>query len=222
MSFHDYCSSNASTDPAGCSATEQRVVANALRRSAVTGNALLLSEFGATDDLSDLRRLVADADSNQVSWIEWAYCGCGDPTGTIPPSIEGLVSNARLAGIGSNVDEAKLAVLAEPYPRLTSGTPSSYSFDPNTHIFTFRFSTRSPSGREFGAGSCSAVVLPPFQFPHGYVVTATGATVTSKHDAGLLTVSQTGSSPHAVTVEIRPGTGGATAPANPASFAACT
>ena len=95
------------TDPSGCSADEQQVLTNALRRSAVAGNALMLTEFGATDDLSDLGRIVADADSDQISWIEWAYCGCGDPTGTIPPSIEGLVSNPRLAGTGSNVDAAK-------------------------------------------------------------------------------------------------------------------
>ena len=222
MSFHDYCLSNASADPVGCTATEKRVVANALDRSTATGNALLLSEFGSTDDLTDLARVMSDADSNQISWIEWAYCGCEDPTGTIPPSIEGLVSDPQVAGTGSNVDAAKLAVLAEPYPRIISGTPTSYSFDLKSHTFDFTYSTASPGGKAFASGSCTAVVIPPFQFPNGYVVSVTGARVTSAPDAGVLTVAQTGPGIHSVSLEIRPGTRGTTTTPDPASMTDCT
>jgi endoglycosylceramidase len=220
MSFHDYCSKTAA-DGACSGDTEQRVLANALARSAATGDALLMTEFGATDDLTELGQLVADADTDQMSWIEWAYCGCGDPTGTIPPSIEGLVYNPRLAGSGTNVDQAKLEVLAEPYPRVVSGTPVSYGFDLRSHTFSFRYTTRSPDSRDFEPGSCTAVVIPPFQFPHGYDVTVTGARVTSAVDSGVLTVSQTGGSVHQVTVVITPGEGSSTTTPDPASVTRC-
>ena len=211
MSFHDYCLSSAATNTPACSRSEQLVISNALARSSSSGSALLLSEFGATDDLTDLSRVVTDADSHQISWIEWAYCGCDDPTGTIPPSIEGLVSNPGLPGSGANVDGAKLAILAEPYPRLVSGTPLSYSFDLTSHNFALRYATRSPSGQRFGAGSCTAVVVPPFQFPHGYVVSVRGARVTSAADAGVVTLAQSGSVVHPVSVEISPADGRSTA-----------
>ncbi len=221
MSFHDYCGSNAATNAASCSRSEQLVLDNALARSASTANALLLSEFGATDYLPDIARVIGDADSQQISWIEWAYCGCDDPTGTIPPSTEGLVANPRLPGTGANVNESKLAVLAEPYPRLVAGTPVSYSFDARSHTFTLVFTTRSPAGHDFGAGACSAVVLPPIQYPHGYEVEVSGARVSSPPVAGVLMLAQVGASVHTVRLEVRPGTKGRTAPPVAADLEAC-
>jgi len=222
MSFHDYCLSDPRTDAVACRDSEQLVISNALARSASTGSALLLSEFGATDDLTDLRRVMTDADARQISWIEWAYCGCDDPTGTIPSSIEGLVSDPRLAGTGTNVNGAKLAVLAEPYPRLVSGTPTAYSFDPVSHVFSLSYATRGPSGTTFGAGSCSAVVVPPFQFPHGYAVIVSGARVTSAPGAGVLTLAQLNTTARAVHVEIRPAHGRPAAVPRAGALAGCT
>jgi len=220
MSFHDYCLADAATHEASCLRSDQLVVSNALARSSSTGSALLLSEFGATDDLTDLDHVVSTADAHQIPWIEWAYCGCDDPTGTIPPATEGLVSNPRLPGTGTNVDAAKLAVLAEPYPRVVAGTPASYSFDLVTHTFRFAYSTRGPSGRSFTSGSCTAVVIPAFQFPDGYVVTAQGARVTSAPGAGVLTLAQLG---HAasVTVEVRPAASGHTLTPSAESVSSC-
>ena len=228
MSFHDYCLSDAVTHEASCTRSEELVIANALARSASTGNALLMSEFGSTDDLADLGRVVSDADSHQIPWIDWAYCGCDDPTGTIPPAIEALVSNPRLPATGANVDEAKLAVLAEPYPRVVAGTPSSYSFDLVTHTFRLAYTTRSPSGRAFGAGSCTAVVIPAFQYRHGYVAEVQGARVTSPPGAGVLTLAQSTQSTQSnsavgiVTIEIRPVANGRTTTPEEASISACT
>jgi endoglycosylceramidase len=221
MSFHDYCSSDASTHPVLCAQAEQQVIRNALARSALTGSALLLSEFGATNNLDDLSRIVSDADSSQISWIEWAYCGCDDPTGTIPASIEGLVSNPKLPGSGSNVDVAKLDVLAEPYPRITSGTPTSYAFDQSSRSFTFQYITHSPDGHAFGSGACTAVVIPAADYPGGYTVSVTGASITSARDAGILTLVQSSSSVQTVSVDVQPSPGGGTARPQLASLASC-
>jgi endoglycosylceramidase len=221
MSFHDYCLQNAATHAAQCRRSEQLVVANALARSATSGSALLLSEFGSTDDLGDLQRVMTDADANELSWIEWAYCGCDDPTGTIPASIEGLVSDPSRPGTGANVNQAKLAVLAEPYPRLVSGTPQSSSFERSSGVFSLTYRTRGPSGRQFGPGSCTAVIVPAVQFPHGYSVVVSGARVTSAPDAGVLTIEQLTKSVRTVTLQVRPARGGSTAPPSSAGLTAC-
>ena len=164
---------------------------------------------------------MADADTDQISWIEWSYCGCGDPTGTIPPSIEGLVSDPRLAGTGANVDTAKLAVLAEPYPRVVSGTPESYSFDLGSHTFESPVHTRSPSGKAFPAGSCTAVVIPPFNFPHGYVVSVTARMVTFERRTPASHLSQTGTGARRHS-RAKARIGSATVAPDPRSLTGCT
>jgi endoglycosylceramidase len=214
MSFHDYCLGNPKTNPAGCAATERKVVANALAHSRSTRVALMMTEFGATDNYVDLRRVVRIADARQLPWIEWAYCGCGDPTGTVPPSTEALVFDPAKPGTGANVNVAKLKVLAEPYPRLVAGTPRSYAFEPGTRLFQLRYSTTGPGGRRFGPGSCTAVVVPPVQYPAGYRVTVNGGRVISRPDAGVLEIESTGRA-RVVTVIVRPGTSGRTADPGP-------
>ncbi|MDA8268558.1 MAG: cellulase family glycosylhydrolase [Actinomycetota bacterium] len=209
MSFHAYCPDPTTTPAATCSAMELRTLVNADAHAAATGNALMLSEFGASNDLADLARVVKAADTAQLPWIEWSYCGCSDPTGTVPASAEGLVTNPALPGTGSNVNHAKLAVLAEPYPRVVAGTPVRYGFDPTTRTFRLEYTTTAPGGRRFGAGACSTVVVPPTAYPTGYSVTVTGARVTSAPGAGVVDVTETAGA-STVTLRIHPATGGRT------------
>jgi endoglycosylceramidase len=220
MSFHDYCAEQAPSHPTQCAALEQVPIENALARSAATGDGLVMSEFGATADLADLRNVVALGDAARLSWAEWAYCGCGDPTSTAPGRAEGLVVNPSLPATGANVNLAKLAVLAEPYPRLISGTPTSYSFTPATRTFDLTYKTTGPGGKVFPAGSCSAVLVPALQYPAGYTVTATGARVTSLPGAGVLTLTSSGPAT-TVTIEITPATGGTTLPPLAQAIAGC-
>jgi endoglycosylceramidase len=189
MSFHDYCLGDKN-----CAASEQKTVNNALAHSRSTGVALLLSEFGASDNYPDLERVVSISDSSQLSWIEWSYCGCDDPTGSIPPSLEGLVDNPRLPGTGTNVDQSKLMVLAEPYARLVAGTPLSYSFDSATGTYRLTYSTVSPAGLQFADGACTAIEIPSIRYPTGYQVTVSGGQVSSPAGSGVLEVTSTVSS----------------------------
>src|SRR5439155_1111277 len=82
--FHDYCLATPnSTDPfdgGACDGFDDDVFANALKHVAATGDAVMLTEFGATQDQGILRRMADRADRNMVSWEEWHYCGCDDPT----------------------------------------------------------------------------------------------------------------------------------------------
>ena len=72
MSFHDYCPTEPATHSRQGATDEALPLENALARSAHTGDALMMTEFGATDDLADLRRVVRLADDHGISWIEWA------------------------------------------------------------------------------------------------------------------------------------------------------
>lgn len=209
MSFHDYCLSASI-----CSTTEQSTVTNALTHSASTGVALLLTEFGATNNYQGLGQLVGLADANQLPWIEWSYCGCKDPTGTIPPNTEGLVVNPKLPATGTNVNEAKLKVLAEPYPTLIAGTPSSYSFDAAADTFQFSYSPTAPSGSKFVSGACTAIEIPSVQYPTGYEVTVDGAHVLSQPDAGVLEIVSTVDS-GTISVTVTPSNDGHTSASGP-------
>jgi endoglycosylceramidase len=211
MSFHDYCLNVAA---ASCGTSEQSTVANALAHATATGVALLLTEFGASDNYQDLGRVVGIADASQLSWIEWSYCGCNDPTGTIPPRVEALVYRPASPGTGTNVNQVKLKVLAEPYPRIVAGTPLSYTFDQSTKTFDLTYGTVGPDGHHFSTGACTAIEIPPVQYPTGYEVSVVGGRVLSTSGAGVLEVGSTGSS-GTVAVTVTPTAHGSTTAAGP-------
>jgi endoglycosylceramidase len=188
MSFHDYCLQATTQNEASCATSENKTVQNALARSESTRDALLLTEFGGSTDEQDVARVVRIADLHQLSWIEWAYCGCDDPTGSIPPSNEGLVHDPRLPATGRNVNLTTLIVLAEPYPRTVAGIPIAYSYDLSNHRFQLTYSTTAPDGHRFGSGDCTTVVVPALQYPHGYSAIVRGGRVVSSRGAGLLQI----------------------------------
>jgi endoglycosylceramidase len=201
MSFHDYCLQSSTSNEVACGSSESATVQNALARSHWTQDALMMTEFGASSDEQDLGRVVGMADEHQLSWTEWQYCGCGDPTGSLPPSEEALVYNPRLPASGGNVDLAKLLVLVEPYPRAVAGTPLTYGYEASNHRFNLVYSTTGPGGRRFGAGYCTNVVVPSVQYPHGYSTVVRGGRVVSPGDSGLLQiVPRPGSSRVSLTV----------------------
>lgn len=191
MSFHDYCISGDLGLPQSgypseaCRVAEQQVFKNAESQSRATGDALLLTEFGATNDLAVIRRLVNDADQYMVGWEYWAYCGCRDPTGS--PMTEGLVIDPAKPLTGSNVRWRKLAVLERPYPQAVAGTPLSFLYHPGDDVFLLSFSTARASGQgTFPAGSETDIFVPRLHYPKGYSVQVTGATPVSAPGAPVL------------------------------------
>ena len=171
----------------GCAPTERKVLANARARSAKTGDALLLTEYGAVDDLAALRRVAGEADAGAVGWTEWAYCGCADPTGAVPPSDEALVLDPARAPSGANVKAAKLRALERPHPMAIAGTPRAYRYDVGHRRFALSYDTRRPSGRgRFGAGARTAVWLPAGR---RWRVRASGARVVSRPGAHVLVLA---------------------------------
>ena len=174
---------------------------NALHQARTGGSALLLTEFGAETNVADLREVVGLADQHGISWLEWAYCACGDPTGS--GQAESLVRNAHRPPRGANLNSSTLRALDEPYPQVVSGTPLTSSFDPATRTFHLRYTTRSPTGRRFGRGARSRIYLPRLQYGSGYHVLVRGGRAVSKPNATVLVIA-TGSHRHAVTVTVRP------------------
>jgi endoglycosylceramidase len=205
FSFHDYCpfDSISTVLDFACPAFNNAVFSNADAVSQRTGDALLMTEFGATNDASILSEVVAGAEQAQVGWLMWSFCGCGDPTGS--PSVEGMVNDAAEAPTGSNVNTAMLDALAVPHPELVAGTPGSYAYNTSTSTFTLTYSTERADGSgAFASGSQTSVAVPAVQYPGGYEVTVSGGRVVST--GGILDIA---SCPGAATVSVtvQPGSG---------------
>jgi endoglycosylceramidase len=191
MSFHDYCIAGNFGLPqsglggTGCDLAEKQVFQNADAHAQSTGDALLLTEFGSTDDLAVIQRLVDDADQHMVGWDYWAYCGCQDPTGS--PQAEPLVNDPSKPPTGSNVRWAKLGVVERPYPQAVAGTPTSFYYDTSSDVFQLSFSTARASGDgSFPGGSETDIYVPASHYPSGYSVQASGAAPISAPGANVL------------------------------------
>jgi endoglycosylceramidase len=203
FSFHDYCPFDAISTVLdfACPSYNSSVFNNADDVSSNTDDALLMTEFGATDDASILSEVVADAASAKVGWLEWAFCDCGDPTTS--SSSEGLVSDP--SDPTGTVNTSMLDALAVPHPDLVSGTPESYGYDTSTSVFTLTYSTERANGTgRFASGSVTSVSVPAVQYPSGYQVAVTGGSVVSA--GGVLEVA---SCPGvtSVSVTVSPGSG---------------
>jgi endoglycosylceramidase len=191
FSFHDYCILEPETGSnLGCDGFDDLVFANAERQSLRTGDALMLTEFGATDDADNNRAMAARADRTRMSWMWWHYCSCDDPTTTGPGDKQALVDDPRKAPQGANLRPGKLDLFARPYPRVVAGTPRSWSWDAATKTFRLRFTNvRAGGGGEFARYARSEVVLPARQFPDGYAVSAKDAVVRSAPGAQMLALA---------------------------------
>lgn len=193
LSFHDYCGTSAIADQYGvqCDALDGRTFDNADAEVQATGVTPLLTEFGATDDQATLRGVTRIAMQQMVGWQFWAYCGCEDPTTTGPGTKQALVVDPAKAPRGKNVDRSKLRQLAVPHPLRVAGTPTSYRFDWDRHVFKLRYDTARVEGSgRFGAGSRTTVAVPGLQFPGGYAVRVDGARVVSRPGARTLVLAQ--------------------------------
>jgi endoglycosylceramidase len=191
FAFHDYCLSQPATGTSAvCTTADNLVFAHALARAASSQDGLLMTEFGATRNTAYLTQMVARADRDMVPWLEWAYCGCQDPTTTGPGSEQAIVINPAKPPTGSNLVLPTLRALVEPYPQVIAGTPLSWSFDPTTRRFTLRFSTvRTGTRGRFPPGSITKIAAPGLVYGGHYAVRVVGGEVVSKHGASSLKVA---------------------------------
>jgi endoglycosylceramidase len=191
MSFHDYClSAGADNSNAGCDAIDDTVFEHADAQARRTGDALLLTEFGATTAPDILSAMADRADRFMVGWQEWHYCGCDDPTTSGPGRNQALVLDPARPPRGANLDTGKLAILSRPHPEAVAGTPSDYGFDAAAHRFTLRWTPQRADGHgRFGPRAVTDVVVPRRQYPRGYAARVSGGRVRSHANSRLLRVT---------------------------------
>ncbi len=209
FSFHDYCLADlvGGTVPLGvdrpvCLTLDAVLWSNMERHVKQRSVTPLLTEFGASDNLTSLADMVDRAAKHRTGWQYWAYCGCADPTTTGSGDKQALVLDPQQAPTGSNVKTDKLRTLAIPHPTAVAGTPTSYAFNRTTGRFTLTYtSLKAAGGGRFPAGSQTTVATPAIQYPSGYTVNVTGATVVSAPNAAELVLEQgPGTAPIRVTV----------------------
>jgi endoglycosylceramidase len=186
FSFHIYClpGGGGFTSPV-CAVNQDTVLDNADKYIERTGDTSLVTEFGASDDLVDTRRVIDLADEHMVGWQYWHYCDCDDPT-TSGPGVQSVVVDPSKPPRGDNVKWDKLRLLARPFPQAVAGTPQSFSFDPDSRVFELTYATTAPDGSMTPRRLRTEVRVPPINLPDGYRVDAEGATVTSRADASVL------------------------------------
>ncbi|HEX9235148.1 MAG TPA: cellulase family glycosylhydrolase [Actinomycetota bacterium] len=202
LSFHDYCTATLglpepvlrATDVA-CQLSETFTMQAHARAAARNDSAMLLSEFGASDDLVDIARVATLADQHMVSWDYWSYANWHDPTGN--PPAEGMWRD-DLDRPGS-LKRSKALVLIRTYPQAVAGTPLSFAFHPERadRLFTLTYRT-DPSIH------VPTIVFVPVQwhYPNGYTVAVRGpARVVSGPNATRLELVNTG--PGTVSVTVR-------------------
>ncbi|MEO8816115.1 MAG: cellulase family glycosylhydrolase [Mycobacterium sp.] len=202
-SFHNYCITTSLIPSAsfGCDLNADLVVDNAVAYAQAHNIPALMSEFGATDAIPTITAGTEAANQHLLGWTEWAYTG-NDIT-SASPNGQALVLDPTQPPTGDNVNADKLAALAEPYPQLISGTPTSWSFENGT--FNLSYSTEHADGSgSFGAGAPTTISVPPGEYPNGYQVTVTGGHVTPGAGASVLTISSdAGASTVSVTVSAK-------------------
>ena len=188
FAFHDYCLApifagqpdHESSAPGyqSCPYEDEHVMQNAASTSTAMAAPSLLDEFGDTQDLTNIQRMVQLADSHMEGWLYWSYKDWIDAPG-------GAGSGALFDDSDNNATlrQAKLAVLSEPYPQATAGTPVSYGYDPPSDTFTFTYQP-NPAIR-----APTVVFVPALHYPHGYRVAVTGARVVSAPGASRLELS---------------------------------
>lgn len=188
FAFHAYCLEQ---EAKGC-ASHATTLANADRYARATGEALMLTEFGATSSRLDLRQMLALGDRHQLSWLEWMYCACGDPTTAADPRDQAIVYDPRRPPRGANLATRTISSLVEPYPRRIAGTPLGWGFDPGRRAFHLRFSVRRADDRgRFPVGAVTEVSVPDLVYGRGYRVVARGAKVVSAPGAAVLRLAST-------------------------------
>ena len=199
-SFHPYCPTMImrqlglpylapSQTLGGCQGLESYMMNIHVNKALREGNAVMMNEFGATEDIKDISHMVTTADKLMLPWTHWAWWAKDKP-GTNDDGIrrwEGVIYDPTLPPSGDNLAQGKLDVLVRPHPLAVSGTPTGWSFDPSTRAFSLSYLTARPKATANPA-LLTEVFVPPRQYPNGYTVKITGGTQASAADASVLRV----------------------------------
>ena len=150
----------------------------------------MMTEFGATNRRRPTSTtMVARADRYMVPWLEWAYCGCDDPTTSRARQRQAIVIDPSKPPAGSNLVEPTLHALVEPYPQVIAGTPQSWGFDAVDGHVQARVLDRARRRRRRvrGPAAVTEIATPPLVYRGGYAAPRRAAAIVSPrvHRAAL-------------------------------------
>lgn len=140
------------------------------------GPAWILDEFGASNNDALSAATVGHAEADNLSWTFWAAMQLNDPTGG--QAYEGLLDQTTRQPYPNQA-----RAMSVPYAWATAGTPGAQSFYRPAQTYRYRY-TADPK-----VHAPTEIEIPPYTYPLGYTVKVTGARVTSRTDAALLTLS---------------------------------
>jgi hypothetical protein len=167
---------------------------------------MLLTEFGATEDLDQIERIEEYADRYMTGWQYWHYCECSDPTTSGSGGTQSVVIDITKPPTGRNVKTAKLARLSRAYPQAIAGQPSSFDFDRASRRFDLDYRTRRAGGGSFRFRADTQVFVPRRHYPRGYDVRVLGGEALSRPGSQLLRI-RTCTGRGRVRVTVTPGRG---------------
>ncbi len=178
FAFNMYCLGDAIPGGGGgasCDTGYDLTLANAEAQTEETGDALLMTEYAATQDIETITRVTELADQAMIGWQQWHYCDCDDPDHDRHRSPVARLQTRRKPPRGENLSREKLAISSRPYPRAVAGTPLGYEFNPETREFSMSYSVRGPDGKKLPRKVRTEIFMPPAHYRDGYSVTADGA-----------------------------------------------
>jgi endoglycosylceramidase len=181
-------------------------VNNALNYQSSFDVPLLCSEFGGTSEMADIQAVADINDQHMLSAIFWAWFNNAQfnffAPGNSPndPRAMGVVQQMSAELVSPNVNQAMLEILTRVYPRVTAGTPISFSTT-ETKKFKFEFSNQLPNN-EIGTG-VTLIVVPAAVYPNGFDVSAPGASIVNQH-GGIVEIVVDPSTPARIVVRIEP------------------
>jgi len=198
--FHDYCPqrSGVTGNPVNlqsCSDSEllQLIKQEQLRplyatHSQPNGPAIMMTEFGATDNVALAALLIMDASTVGLSWAWWSWRYYQDPTGS---SAEAVIND-------QNQYSPVIVPLTQTHAIAVAGSLLSAQFGQLTGNFTLVYAANT------SIKAPTVIYVSPTSYPVGYCVYVKGGTITSPPGAPYLTVDNV-TNAATVVVRLEPG-----------------
>jgi endoglycosylceramidase len=208
FNFHNYDPGNEKATPPISS--YQRPVTNALAYQEQANVPMITSEYGGEVPFESpekyaelMEKIQGILDKSNLSYIFWAYFNNPTYPFFLPskPSKQGIVEDMSKALLPPNVQEMKLSALTRVYPRIISGKPESFIFNPQAKTFHLEYDPILPSGQR--GTSATRIVVPSPLYPHGYSVEVKGGKAVHFPGLGYLEIYADPTS-SMVTVDINP------------------
>jgi endoglycosylceramidase len=206
FAFHAYCLNrflnplvdHESQAPgyASCAPSDATTFAHAVATADEMGVPPLFAEFGDTQDLDDITRMIDLADEHLTGWMYWGYKDWDDD-----PGGQGSGPLFDDSDHDGTLRPDKLAALSRPYAMATAGTPLSSHYDREHRTFEYEYAP------DPAVSAPTVLFTSPVNNPRGYRVEVDGARVVSRPGATYLQLQPQRGATH-VTVRVVGSPGG--------------